>query len=252
MEENKLSRYLLYQLYHTRVLLHSLQYDAREEDIHEFRVTLRRVRSLIKLFLTDLSFPKILKTAMQETNSVREIDVLLRSLRRSKHPKLFKYLSKLRKTSAKTIFTPDYTDKTLALIDEYSLLISQNDPHFLPEILIQKLLTHYQHCIDSFSTLQRDSDPKTLHRLRIEFKDARYGFEFLEIADIHQCQEVILHCKQLQNTLGAIQDTVNQIDLLKKISQDYPSDEVKDLIRKRKKELQILKDTTRSELSAPI
>ncbi len=252
MEDNKLSRYLLYQLYHTRVLLHSLQYDAREEEIHEFRVTLRRVRSLVKLFLNDLPFPKILKTAMQETNSVRELDVLIRSLRRSKHPKLFKYLSKLRKTSAKTIFTPNYTDKTLSLMDEYSLLISQNDPHFLPEILIQKVLTHYQHCIDSFSALQRDSDPKTLHRLRIEFKDARYGFEFLEIAGIHQCQEVILHCKQLQNTLGAIQDTVNQIDLLKKIYQGYPADEVKDLVRKRKKELQILKDTTRSELSAPI
>lgn len=116
--------------------------------------------------------------------------------------------------------------------------------------MIQKVLTHYQHCLDSYLALETDADPKTLHRLRIEFKDARYGFEFLEISDLHHCKEVISHCKQLQNSLGAIQDTVNQINLLKKIYQQYPLAETKELLQKRKKELQKLKDTTRSELSS--
>lgn len=251
MQATKLTQYLLYQLYHARVLLHSLQQSAKEEQIHEFRVALRRIRSLVKLFLgKSIPFPKILKLAMQETNSIRELDVLIASLSRSKYPKLFKYLSKLRKNSVKSLFTQKYTDKTLVLIDEYSVLLSESNPDFLSEILIQKVLTHYQHCLDSYLALEPDADPRTLHRLRIDFKDARYGFEFLAISDLHHCAEVISHCKQLQNTLGAIQDTVNQIDLLKKIYQDFHSPEVKELLQKQKKELQKLKETTRSELSS--
>lgn len=251
MEASKLTQYLLYQLYHARVILHSLQYSAKEEEIHEFRVTLRRIRSLVKLLLgKSIPFPKILKAAMQETNSIRELDVLISSLSRSKYPKLSKHLSKLRKQSAKTLFTSIYLDKTLSLLDEYSNLLLESNPNFLSEIVIQKVLTHYQHCLDSYLALETDADPKTLHRLRIEFKDARYGFEFLEISDLHHCKEVISHCKQLQNSLGAIQDTVNQINLLKKIYQQYPLAETKELLQKRKKELQKLKDTTRSELSS--
>ncbi|OHD91603.1 MAG: hypothetical protein A2W83_03550 [Sulfuricurvum sp. RIFCSPLOWO2_12_43_5] len=253
MEPSKLTQYLCYQLYHARVLLHSLHYSAKEEEIHEFRVTLRRIRSLVKLFLVgSLPFPKPLKAAMQESNSIRELDVLIRSLSRSIYPKLYKYLFKFRKERVKTLFTPKYRDKTLALIDEYSHLLSHSNPDFLSEILIQKVLTHYQHCLDSYLALENDADSKTLHRLRIEFKDARYGFEFLEISDLHHCKEVIAHCKQLQNTLGAIQDTVNQSDLLKKIYQQYPLSETKELLQKQKKVLQKLKDTTRSELSSSI
>ncbi|MBD3799006.1 MAG: CHAD domain-containing protein [Epsilonproteobacteria bacterium] len=250
MEASKLTRYLNYQLYHARVLLHALQYSAKEEQVHEFRVTLRRVRSLVKLFVTtSLPFPKTLKRAMQETNTIRELDVLLGSLSRSKYPKLVKHLVKLRKNSSKNLFTPKYIETTLLLIDEYSALLSECNPDFLSEILIQKVLTHYQHCLNSYLALEVDSNPKTLHHLRIEFKDARYGFEFLEIADLHHCQEAISHCKQLQNSLGALQDALNQIDLLKKIYQQLPEPEVKELLQKHKKELQKLKETIRSELS---
>jgi len=172
---------------------------------------------------------------MQETNSIREVDVLINSLQRSKYPKLLKYLSKLRKQKYSALLDSQYLNKTLLLIDEYSSLISQNNPDFIHEILIQKVLTHYQHCLDSYLGLESTADSKALHRLRIEFKDARYGFEFLEISDLHQCSEVIAHCKELQNALGAIQDKVNQIDLLKKIYQEFPSSEVKELLQKQKK-----------------
>lgn len=253
MEASKLTQYLLYQLYHARVLLHALQHSVKEEQIHELRVTLRRIRSLVKLFLDgDIPFPKTLKAAMQETNTIRELDVLIDSLSRTKYPKLFQHISKLRKQKVKALFTQQYTNKVLLLIDEYSNLIAENNPDFLYEIMIQKVLTHYQHCLDSYLALESDADSKTLHRLRIEFKDARYGFEFLEISDLHHCTEVISHCKQLQNTLGAIQDTVNQIDLLKKINLDFPSSEAKELLQKQKKVLQKLKASTQLELSASI
>lgn len=250
MEPSILTRYLIYQLYHARVLLYSIHYSAKEEDIHQFRVTLRGIRSLAKLFFdTSFPFPKTLKHAMQESNPIRELDVLLGSLSRSKYPKLFNYLLKLRKNSSNALFTQKYTDKTLLLIDEYSFLISDGNPDFLSEVLIQKVLTHYQHCLDSFLALNDDASPKSLHKLRIQFKDARYGFEFLGISGIHQYPEVIEHCKEVQTLLGAIQDKVNQIDVLKKLYKEFPSSEIKELISKEKKKLRRLKETIRSELS---
>jgi len=253
MEASSLTRYLHYQLYHARYSLHTFAKSKKEEHLHEFRIALRQTRSLVKLFLEDrLPFPAPLKAAIKKTNPIRELDVLLNSLDSSEYPKLLKQFSTYEKDTAKTLITQKFIEHVSMLLDQYYDLIAQRNPNFISDILIERVLTHYQHCLNTHKTLKKDAKPKTLHRLRIEFKNARYGFEFLEIADIYQSQEVIQHCKQFQNTLGAIQDTINQIDLLKKIYQKYPADEIKELVRKRKKELLILKDTTKSELSAPM
>lgn len=245
MEAHALTQYLLYQLYHARVIIHSLEYEGKEEQLHEFRVTLRRVRSLVKLFFDDLlPFPEALKTIMKVTNPIREFDVLLNSLTPIQYPKLFKQLSKLRKESFKTLFTPEFIHQTLLVMDEYSDLLSQANVNFISEILIQKVLTHYQQCLETYTALESDAKPKQFHQLRIKFKDARYGFEFLEISEIHKCRAIILRCKKMQNELGAVQDTVNQVKWLKNFYQEYPSSEAKELLRKRKKVLKELKHTT--------
>lgn len=235
MKINPLNQYLLYQLYHARVLVHSLKYDGKEEELHEFRVALRRVRSLIKLFLDDsIPFAKTLKTMMKATNTIRELDVLLNSISPSQFPKLFKQLSKHRQEIFQTLFSPKFLHQILLLLDESSDYFFQNDSHFISEIFMQKVLTHYQHCLNTYESLEKNAKPKTLHHLRIQFKDARYGFEFLEIADIHEGKEIIEHCKKLQNSLGAIQDAVNQIKLLKKTHHEYHISEIKELLKQRK------------------
>lgn len=250
MEASALTQYLLYQLYHARVILHSLQYEGKEEQIHDFRIALRHIRSLVKLFLNDTApFPEPLKAVMKATNPIRELDVLLDSLSPSHYPKLFKQLTKLRQESFKTLFTHEFAVQTVLLLEEYGVLLHQSNPHFIPEIMVQRVLTQYQHCLDSYHTLEPDAKSKTLHRLRIDYKDARYGFEFLEISNLHPCRELILLCKQRQNQLGAVQDAANQIKRLKKLSHAFLSPEVKEILRKRKKALQRLKDTTRQALS---
>jgi len=250
MEANPLIRYLCYQLYHARVILHSLQYEGKVEQIHDFRIALRHIRSLVKLFPKDTApFPKALKSVMKATNPIRELDVLLDSFSPSHYPKLFKQLTQLREESFTTLFTREFAVQTLLLLEEYATLLHQNNPHIIPEIMIQRVLTQYQHCLDTHHTLEPGTTSKTLHRLRIDYKDARYGFEFLEISDLHPCRELILFCKQRQNQLGAVQDAANQIKRLKKLIHEFPSSEVKEILRKRKKALQRLKDTTQQVLS---
>lgn len=247
MKTNPLNQYLLYQLYHARVLVHSLKYDGKEEELHEFRVALRRIRSLIKLFLDDsVPFTKSLKTMMNATNTMRELDVLLNSISSAQFPKLFKQLSKHRQKIVQTLFTPAFVHQTLLLLDESSDYFFQNDSYFISEILMQKTLTHYQHCLDTYESLEKNTKSKTLHHLRVQFKNARYGFEFLEIADIHEAKEIIEHCKTVQNSLGGIQDAVNQIKLLKQMRREYHTSEIKELLKQRKNSLEKLQKSHKS------
>jgi CHAD domain-containing protein len=248
--ENKVTPYLLYLLYHTRILFQSLRSKSDPERIHELRVTLRKIRSLNKLFVDKpLPYLHFLKTTMESTNTLRDLDVLLGSLSRSRTPSIVKALTKQRKNRFSALFTPTYIDKNLLIIDEYSQVLMEENSVLLSDMVIQKVLTHYEHCLESYLALPKDADPKTLHRLRIRFKDARYGFEFLEISGIHYAKEVMEHCKEFQTLLGAIQDKVNQINLLKELYKEAPTLELDDLIKKEKKKLRRLKETTQSELS---
>jgi CHAD domain-containing protein len=250
MEANLLIRHLLYQIYHARIMVHSFAHKKKGKELHEFRIALRQTRSLSKLFLDDaVPFPEPLKAALKATNPIRELDVLIATFSSSEYPKLLKQLSKIRKNTLKTLFTPKFLRQTSLLLDEYYDRVSQIDLHFIPEILVQKVLTHYQHCINTYNSLGKDEKPKTLHRLRICFKDARYGFEFLEFSDIHKSQKIIQHCKQMQATLGAVQDGLNQVEWLEKLYESHPSSALKELLQKQTKALKKLKDTTLSDRS---
>lgn len=250
MEASSLTRYLLYQLYHARHMLHTFAETQKEEHLHEFRIALRQTRSLVRLFAENtLPFPEALKAAVKATNPIRELDVLLDSLASAEYPKLLKQLSKIRKDTFKSLFSADFEKNVSSCLDEYYDLIAQYNPDFIPEILTQRVLTHYQHCLKAYQTLTEDTKPKRLHHLRIEFKDARYGFEFLALSDIHKGKKIIQHCKRLQTRLGAVQDALNQIEWLEKLYQTHPSSALKALLHKQNKSFKKLKDTTESEIS---
>ena len=246
MKATALTKYLIHQIYRARLMLHSFNADKKAEHLHEFRIALRQTRSLIKLFLDDTApFPEPLKAAIKATNPIRELDVLMDSISSSEYPKLFKQLSSIRKETIQSLFVPEFIEQVTSLLDEYYDFVSQNNPNFISEILIEKVLTHYQHCLETHKTLKNNPKPKKLHRLRIGFKDARYGFEFLDMSGIHECRKIIQHCKEFQNTLGAVQDAANQVEWLKKLYISHPSSSIKELLQKQIKALKKLKDTTR-------
>jgi hypothetical protein len=58
---------------------------------------------------------------------------------------------------------------------------------------------------------------------------------------------VIRHCKQPQNSLGAVQDTLNQVEWLEKLYKSHPSSALKELLQQQAKALKKIKDTTLSE-----
>jgi CHAD domain-containing protein len=172
---------------------------------------------------------------MSATNPLRELDVLLGSLTPCKYPKLSKQLLKLRKKMFTALFTPEFIEYIFSTMDEYATMLSEYHSNLILDSMKQKVLTHYHHCLNQYHTIKSDSPAKKLHRLRIDFKDARYGLEFLQRSGMVECEEMIHHCKQLQNILGELHDTLNQVQWLKKFQHKHPSLEAKKLLQKRKK-----------------
>lgn len=245
MKLSLLTKYLTYQLYHALHLIFKITSDGEMIDIHQFRVAIRRIRSLSKLYLDNIPFPAVLKKAVKETNLLRELDVLLSTIDSSTHPKSLKYLTLLRDDTFRSIFTDSFKQEVINSISQfYDTLCSLNPD---TESLIPRAEAYYQECIDDYHSLLNHPTQKEFHHLRIKFKIARYSLDFLHESSIADEEEKRDECKRYQDILGVIQDTYNQRSLLKKLYAEYPMKEFKELIKQRKKILKKLQ-----KLEAPV
>jgi CHAD domain-containing protein len=251
MKLSPLTKYLTYQFYNAIHLVCKIETDGDVADIHQFRVTLRRARSLLKLYLGDsAAFPPLLKDSLKKTNSLRELDVLLSTLAPENYPKTLKRLNILRQEHFASIFTDTFKQDVIRVLhNTYDELYKLN-PNSKPEEWIKIAEEHYDVCVDHYYTLSENATQKELHALRIEFKTARYGLEFLRESTLANEDEKIKECERYQDILGAIQDTFNQLSWLKKFYKEYPIKEIKKLIRKRREMLKALKKARVSNRSA--
>ena len=247
---NPLSRYITYQLYHAGILLGAAAREGKEEQIHQFRVALRRSRSLVKLYLdTSVPFPKELKSAVKATNAIRELDVLIASINPSKYPETLKTLQQMRGEYFDDHVTDDFRRSTLESLRRYEDLLCGADPDIPEQELVERVEAHFSSSLDAYRSISDKTTQKELHTLRVDFKNARYGFEFLRDEGIAEEAEKIGECKNLQNILGEVQDGYNQIEWLEMLYKRRPCGETKKLLKKRKKGLEKLRAASRSVLS---
>lgn len=251
MKLSPLTRYLTYQLYHTLHLIFHIVSDGESTDIHHFRIAIRRTRSLLHLYPDSKNgFPPLLKEAVRQTNILREIDVLLLSVSPKEYPKTFKRLRNLREEHYRSIFTERFKQEVVQTLHRYYDDLCKNNRDIGPEQSVAIAEAYYKECQEAYLALPENASQKELHALRIKFKNGRYGLEFINESSLADEEEKISACKTYQNILGSIQDTYNQIKLLKKIDAQYPCEETADLIRKRKKRLKKLKKARVSNQSA--
>lgn len=247
MHATPLTRYLTYQLYHARLLIQRIG-PADPEPLHQFRVTLRRVRALLKLYFPDAKlFPKSLKGLIRQTNTLRELDVFVHSLDPERHKHPLKSLSRYRSDEYKALFADEFTSSLYHLLDTlYDDLLRQN--LFLdPESMITVAQDHYAQSTFAYAELSADATPQERHKLRIRFKISRYGLEFLNESGVKNEAEMISECKRLQARLGEMQDLFNQIEWLGEFCADHPNPEFEELLRERKKKLKKLTAATLSK-----
>lgn len=251
MELSPLTKYLTYQLYHAVHLMHNITSEEDTADLHQFRIVIRRIRSLLKLYFKDSTlFPPLLKNSVKQTNVLRELDVLFSAIKPKSYPQTFKYLTTLRQEQFRSIFTDTFKYEVITALHRYSADLSGIKQHPPSTQWLNIADEHYRSCVNDYTQLSTDATQKELHALRIRFKTARYGFEFLKESALADEEVKISECKRYQDNLGALQDTFTQLSWLKKFYKEDPNKEVRDLIRKRKKKLKAFKRSKEPNRSA--
>lgn len=212
--------------------------DVDTECLHQYRVNLRRIRSLISLFNgvlepdTQKALGERFSRLMKPTNAVRDLDVLLlerKALRallpefmHSAFDQLMQRLATKRRTTARKLTehltSADYMNTARAL----SFTLSHGD-NLLPgeradlpvETYAQQVLNqHYTRLNKKIAVLDQNNE-EDIHALRIRFKRLRYCLEFFRQVAIKTGKAQSARLRKLQNLLGDFNDCCVQIQFFK-------------------------------------
>jgi CHAD domain-containing protein len=194
---------------------------ADPEDLHDFRVAVRRSRALLRTVRTliDTERAELLRTELKwlggVLGAVRDLDVMIDHLRdevarfddaeRSAADALIGALGRERSAARRALLKALGSPRYLALLDsveEATRDLPVEDGGRLPGLARKE-----------FRKLRRDvkaagADPtdETLHGLRIRGKRARYAAEFA--AGGKRSRRFVARAKEFQDTLGEHQDAV--------------------------------------------
>ncbi len=249
MQTDTLVTYLIYQLRSAKGLLPRLAFTDDPEDIHRFRVALRRSRSLLKLYAPDFyAIEEVLKTIFKPTNTLRELDVLLLSINNVKYPNLYKQLQAYRDEQYKTTLTAAYITRSRSVLKQLIDELQKIDTVHSDRMLIKKARKYAEKADSAYSKIGPKSRSKELHKLRIAYKSVRYALEFLKESGLTYEKKRLKHAKQRQEELGALQDAHNQLEILRSFCETCSSAECMTLYKLRKKAYKKLLKATRSNL----
>lgn len=243
-----LPRHLMHEFDYARTLEKGVITETEPEFNHQYRVTLRRIRSLLLLLKADVcpfEFKLLkpnLKLLMKQTNTLRDLDVFLidreHYLNRSpeyqdKLASVFDVIETQQIEALKSVrqwLTSDSYLKTCVMIENSLRRASQYEVDNIQSIVVcsnKRILHHYKLVSNACKGLNRKSNDGEVHQLRIECKKLRYLLEYFAPLYVpHKGHLGIQHranvkqLKQLQDRLGAFNDTSNQLDFFRKQQND--------------------------------
>lgn len=243
-----LPRHLMHEFDYARTLEQGVIAETEPEFNHQYRVTLRRIRSLLLLLKPNfcpIEFKLLkpnLKLLMKQTNTLRDLDVFLidreHYLNRSpeyqdKLTLVFDVIETQQIEALKSVrqwLTSDSYLKTCVMIENSLRRASQYEVDNVESIVVcsnKRILHHYKLVSNACKGLNRKSNDGEVHQLRIECKKLRYLLEyFAPLYGPNQGHLGIQHranvkqLKQLQDRLGAFNDTSNQLDFFRKQQND--------------------------------
>lgn len=216
--------------------------DRDPEDLHRFRVALRRTRSCIGQMRHTLPKDGIAKFKPDfawlglVTGTTRDLDVFLDDMKRYR-----KKLDKTARPSLKPLIELIKTDKRREQeqlvvqldTDRYRSLLSNwrtfldapfdvtdapqaSDP--IAEVATERIRSRYERVVRRGQQLDARKETDRLHRLRIDCKKLRYLLEFFR--DVYPGETVgplIATLKRLQDHLGEFNDLLVQQDALSRM-----------------------------------
>lgn len=242
MEISPLIKFITYQLNQASSIALKIDKDNQVDNLHDFRVAIRKSRCLLKLFFKkDKKLERTLKKLVRQTNSLRELDIFLLSFSKEAYPSLYESMVIARDNYFHTVWTDEFIKDSINKLNDISNTLLETPCKYTDDELIHLSHKHYKKSKKLFSNIKPKDSSEKLHKIRIHIKKSRYALDFLTKANLSDESNKILKCKQAQDYFGKIQDTSNQIDWLNHFCEESDMDECETLIDNRQKELKDLK-----------
>lgn len=233
--------------------------DGDPENLHDFRVVLRRLRGIIRLFKQYINEDRfdevtlILKELFNKTSELRDYDIFLGNI--SQYSKEFPAFQKTLSVIKKSILIErkNYFKKFKAFVQNGSFKttvekiseISQKDffnhTTETTEDALKKVLKVTLKKVSSSLPHKKKIllDDTRLHDLRIRLKKVRYLFDiFCSLFNSKKYESYIKHLKIIQDLLGINQDLYFQLNFITNYEIELSSnlDEIKQFIINQKHE----------------
>ncbi|WP_258030639.1 CHAD domain-containing protein [Campylobacter concisus] len=195
--------------------------DHDEEILHNLRVNLRKVRSLLKIFngvfdeKVTLFFGENFKILANSTNKKRDLDIFLGFLSEQKHAnELIYFVQKALNLEYENVKSYLSDEENYVFLKEWEIFLNEGefyrsklfDVSFsrLGSFKLRTLLVLAQKRLKS---LDQDCPNESFHKIRIELKKVRYTYEFLsEIFYFDGLKKYEERLKDIQDIFGALQD----------------------------------------------
>lgn len=208
-----------------------------EKELHDLRIDQRRLEALIFLLIgssqkeTLRKFERPLRCLRAKTGRIREVDILAAAIRSRSARMLVRPIEKAlavrRKSALKKLKKLLRTRALRALIKLHPIKsakplgvhLRQGDSKALKKrrkMLVTEVRKNVQGAVKSSPTR-----PRPLHRLRVSLRRLRYGDEWLATLGIKSLsKQKLRHYKECQRFLGAFQDHITNVRLLKILLKD--------------------------------
>ena len=195
--------------------------DHDEEILHNLRVNLRKVRSLLKIFngvfdeKVTLFFGENFKILANSTNKKRDLDIFLGFLSEQKHAnELIYFVQKALNLEYENVKSYLSDEENYAFLKEWEIFLNEGEFYrsklfdvSLSRLGSFKLRTLLVLAQKRLKNLDQDCPNESFHKIRIELKKVRYTYEFLsEIFYFDGLKKYEERLKDVQDIFGSLQD----------------------------------------------
>lgn len=195
--------------------------DHDEEILHNLRVNLRKVRSLLKIFngvfdeKVTLFFGENFKILANSTNKKRDLDIFLGFLSEQKHAnELIYFVQKALNLEYENVKSYLSDEENYAFLKEWEIFLNEGEFYrsklfdvSLSRLGSFKLRTLLVLAQKRLKSLDQDCPNESFHKIRIELKKVRYTYEFLsEIFYFDGLKKYEERLKDMQEIFGLLQD----------------------------------------------
>ena len=211
---------------HLRTLRGSLLANYNDEDLHQLRVALRRMRSALR-GVPDRKARKLrrrLGALARTTNDARDWDTLytgaMEQLRTEQFNKLEPLLHERRENARAQVYRVFHSKQWLIALSRWDALVGTADLDAQSLSMVSgKLGTRLRRATKAADKAMAKDDDRCWHRLRIAIKEVRYALDTAS-EEVPARAELLRQCKTLQALLGNWHDTVVHRHLLDTLARD--------------------------------